>query len=151
MQINSLGRTILTQTARINVTAFPLLNSLLERIWIGQYESTVSKVNPTTWTSPPLSHTHTFQLLSIIIITNTVNLEIFVVKYFRSRWQLRKLILRKLACTINAHAVRGRSYQNIFTQKFIVQTFLYMKISRSTVAALRIYNDFCCHAGQRGS
>ena len=47
--INQLfGRTVLTQTARINVTAFPLLNNLLERIWIGQYESTVSKVLPCT-------------------------------------------------------------------------------------------------------
>ena len=37
-------RTLLTQTATINVTAFPLLNGLLERLWIGQYESTVAKV-----------------------------------------------------------------------------------------------------------
>ena len=44
----ALGRTLLTQTAKINVTAFPLLNSLLERIWVGQYESTVSKVSMTT-------------------------------------------------------------------------------------------------------
>ena len=63
----------------------------------------------------------------------TVNLEIFVVKYFRSRWQLRKLILRKLACTINASAVRGRSYENFITRKFTIRKFLYTKISRSTV------------------
>ena len=43
---------------------------------------------------------------------HTVNLEIFVVKYFHSRWQLRKLILRKLMCAINTNAVRGRSYEN---------------------------------------
>ena len=51
----ALGRTLLTQTARINVTAFPLLNSLLERIWVGQYESTVSKVSMTTCISLSLS------------------------------------------------------------------------------------------------
>ena len=51
----ALGRTLLTQTARINVTAFPLLNSLLERIWVGQYESTVSKVSMTTYASASLS------------------------------------------------------------------------------------------------
>ena len=41
----------------------------------------------------------------------TVNLEIFIVKIFSSQGQLRKLILRKLARTINANAVRGRSYE----------------------------------------
>ena len=42
-------------------------------------------------------------------------------------------MLRKLACAINANAVRGRSYENFFTQKFIIRKFLYTKISRSTV------------------
>ena len=60
----------------------------------------------------------------------TINLEIFIVKYFRSQWRLRKL---KLACTISANAVRGRSYENFFTQKFIIRKFIYTKISRSTV------------------
>ena len=42
--LNFTGRTVLTQTAKINVTAFPMLNGILERVWIGQYESTVSEV-----------------------------------------------------------------------------------------------------------
>ena len=36
-----------------------------------------------------------------------------------------KINLTKLACTINANAVnavRGRSYENFFTQKFIIYT-----------------------------
>ena len=44
-----------------------------------------------------------------------------------------KINLTKLACTIIANAVRGRSYENFFTQKFIIRKFLYTKISRSTV------------------
>ena len=42
----------------------------------------------------------------------TVHLEFFVVKIFRSRWRLPKLIFRKLVRTISANAVRGRSYEN---------------------------------------
>ena len=45
----------------------------------------------------------------------------------------RKLILRKLLHTINTNVVRGRSYENFYTRKFIVRKFLYIKISRSTV------------------
>ena len=44
-----------------------------------------------------------------------------------------KINLTKLACTINANAVRGRSYEKFFTRKFIIQKFPYTKISRSTV------------------
>ena len=44
-----------------------------------------------------------------------------------------KLILRKLASTINANAARGHSYENFFTRKFIIRKSLYTKISRSTV------------------
>ena len=60
----ALGRTLLTQTARINVTAFPLLNSLLERIWVGQYESTVSKVSMTTCISLSLYLQHVYMIYS---------------------------------------------------------------------------------------
>ena len=59
---------------------------------------------------------------------NTVKLEIFIVKIFRSQWWLRKLSLRKLVRTINANVVRGRSYElflhknlpyeSFFTRKF---------------------------------
>ena len=64
---------------------------------------------------------------------DTVNLEIFVCKNnFISRWRLQKLILRKLARTSNANAVRGCSCE-IFYTKFIIRKFLYTKISRSTV------------------
>ena len=38
--------------------------------------------------------------------------------------------------TINANAVRGRSYEKFFTQKCIIRKFLYTKISRSAVVAL---------------
>ena len=44
-----------------------------------------------------------------------------------------KINLTKLACTTNANAVRDRSYEKIFTRKFIIQKFPYTKISRSTV------------------
>ena len=44
-----------------------------------------------------------------------------------------KLILQKLVHAINANTVRGRSYEKNFTRKFIIQKFLHMKISRSTV------------------
>ena len=44
-----------------------------------------------------------------------------------------KINLTKLVCAINANAVRGRSYEILLTQKFIIQKFLYTKISRSTV------------------
>ena len=43
--------------------------------------------------------------------------------------------------TINANAVRGRSYENFFTRKFIIRKFLYTKISRSTVIGI------CVHIG----
>ena len=36
-------------------------------------------------------------------------------------------------CTINANTVRGCSYENFFTRKFIIRKFLYTKIFRSTV------------------
>ncbi|MCG8622919.1 MAG: hypothetical protein MJE68_13105, partial [Proteobacteria bacterium] len=42
------------------------------------------------------------------------------------------LILRKLACTINANAVRGRSYENL-----LYKSFFYIKISRSMVLCWR--------------
>ena len=38
--------------------------------------------------------------------------------------------------TINDNAVRGRSYENFLTRKFIIRNFLYTKISRSTVYSL---------------
>ena len=41
--------------------------------------------------------------------------------------------LTKFVRTINANAVRGRAYEIFFTRKFIIQKFLYTKISRSTV------------------
>ena len=47
-----------------------------------------------------------------------------------------KINLTKLVCTINANAVRGRSYENFFTRKFIIRKFLYTKISRSTVLTI---------------
>ena len=37
--------------------------------------------------------------------------------------------------TINTNVVRGRSYEKIFYMKFIIQKFLYVKISISTVYA----------------
>ena len=42
--------------------------------------------------------------------------EIFIVKKFRSQWQLQKLILRKITRTINVNMVRGRSYENFNTK-----------------------------------
>ena len=48
-----------------------------------------------------------------------------------------KINPQKLACTINANEVRGRSYNNLFTRK-IIQKFLYTKISRSTVCDMVI-------------
>ena len=39
----------------------------------------------------------------------------------------------KIIAHYYANAVRGRSYKNYFTRKFIIQKFLYTKISRSTV------------------
>ena len=56
---------------------------------------------------------------------STINLEIFIVKCFCSRWQLRKLILRKLACTINATAVRGHSYENFYTKTYHTKVSLH--------------------------
>ena len=46
-----------------------------------------------------------------------------------------KINLTKISmhCTIIANAVRGHSYENFFTQKFIIRKFLCTKISRSTV------------------
>ena len=44
----------------------------------------------------------------------------------------KNLILQKLARTINANVVRGRSYEFFYT----IQKFLHMKISRSTVLSL---------------
>ena len=57
----------------------------------------------------------------------TVNLEIFVVKIFSGSMAATKINLTKLACTINANAVRGRSYEKFFTRKFIIRKFLYTK------------------------
>ena len=58
----------------------------------------------------------------------TVNLEILVVKIFSWPMAATKINLTKLACTINANAVRGRSYEkflqenlsyeSLFTRKF---------------------------------
>ena len=65
----------------------------------------------------------------------SVNLEIFVVKYFHSRWRLQKLILRKLVHTINANVVRSHSYEKIF----------YVKICHTKVSLhenLQIYGNF---------
>ena len=47
-----------------------------------------------------------------------VNLEIFVVKIFCSRWRLRKL-----ACTINANAVRDCSYENFLHKNLSYKSF----------------------------
>ena len=44
-----------------------------------------------------------------------------------------KINLTKLVRTIAANVIRGHLYENFFTQKFIIQKFLYMRISRSTV------------------
>ena len=54
---------------------------------------------------------------------NTVNLEFFVVKYFRSQQQLRKLILQKRMCTININVVQGHFYENLSYESFITQKF----------------------------
>ena len=40
-----------------------------------------------------------------------------------------KLILRKLACTINANAVRGRSYENFFTKIYHIRKFTVFALS----------------------
>ena len=44
--------------------------------------------------------------------------------------------------TINANAVRGRSYENFLTRKFIIRKFLYTKISRSTVGRHTLHKIF---------
>ena len=49
--------------------------------------------------------------MAVAVSIDTVNLENFIVKIFRSRWELRRL-----ACIINANAVRGHSYE-IFLYK----------------------------------
>ena len=53
--------------------------------------------------------------------------EIFVVKIFRSRWQLQKLTLQTLVHTINAIVVRGRSYENFLHKKLSYKSFFTWK------------------------
>ena len=62
------------------------------------------------------------------------------------------LILRKLTCTINLNAVRGRSHKHFFTRKFIIQKFLYTKISRSMVCTCSgaCVRGVCVWGGGRG-
>ena len=50
-----------------------------------------------------------------IIVPSTVNLENFVVKIFHSRWQLRKLNLRKCMQIINVDMVWGLHYEKVST------------------------------------
>ena len=51
----------------------------------------------------------------------------FRCKNIFSRWRLRKLILRKLAHTINVNAVRGRSYENFLHKNLSYESFFIRK------------------------
>ena len=56
-----------------------------------------------------------FKSLQCNYYTHTISYHNCKSGNFRSQWWLRKLILRKLVRTINANAVRGRSYKAFFT------------------------------------
>ena len=70
----------------------------------------------------------------------TVNLEIFVVKYFRSQWQLQKLILWKLVHTINANAVKGCSYKKFLHENLSYKSFFTRKFP--DLRYLHVYTVF---------
>ena len=55
-----------------------------------------------------------------------------------------KINLTKVVCTINDNAVRGRFYENFVVWKFIIQKFLCMKISRSTVVENMAFDIATC-------
>ena len=60
--------------------------------------------------------------------------------HFRSRWQLQKLILRKLAYyTINANAVRGHSYE-IFLHGFRSLSYESFQIYGTPYCNILLYN-----------
>ena len=44
-------------------------------------------------------------------------------------------------CPINVNVVRGRSYENFSTQKFIIRKFPNTKISRFTVLLIHMYQN----------
>ena len=65
--------------------------------------------------------------ITYIHIMYTVNLEIFIVKFFSYSMAATKINLTKLVRTINANVVRGRSYEIFLHETLSYESFFTRK------------------------
>ena len=65
-------------------------------------------------------------------------MNILLLKYFRTAWLMRKLIVRKYMRNINDNAVQGRLSENYLTRKFIAWNISDTKYSRFTVFGVTV-------------
>ena len=84
-----------------------------------------------TWSK----HIFTIYCITAFQKVSTVNLDIFIVT-FRSRRQLRLLILRKHMCTISINVIWSHSYEKYINTKF----------SHNTIVNVSEYKNFQIHS-----